>query len=522
MPKTLSQAEMSTAIQASSTRRLKAFSDDEIFDYLAETVYTERQRLGPLLSHETKTSSTDARYLALLRSANRAITKGRSSMEAAAINLINHYVSEVHTRPSARTFKLASKVLPKALTRLLTASQPSSLLDPSIDAAHRIQVEGPMDQLRELSTQHTLVYTPTHVSNLDSPLIGYALAVAKLAPVIYGAGLNLFDNPIMAFFMGRLGAYTVDRRKKNKLYKDVLKDYSAVSISKGRHSLFYPGGTRSRSGRIETSLKKGLLGTGIQAWQENVRSGDPREVFFVPCTLSCSLVLEAETLITDALLEQGKSRYIISDDEFSEPRTVAQFVRKVLSLDACVTVRFGQPLDCVGNPLTPEGLSSCNGKIVDRHSYITLKDGTFCADSQRDQQYTKRLAGSILQSLRENAVALPTHLCALAAWNILSCRHSRIDDVQRALLSPDESTCTLTELYQEIERILGQLNQLHSSAQISGLPSASPPEVLAEAVRHFASYHANPTLQIINQDVRIEPKLALYYANRLRDHCNSQ
>ena len=60
-------------------------------------------------------------------------------------------------------------------------------------------VQGPIEELK-LAKQHTLVFTPTHVSNLDSPLIGYALQSVGLPPVLYGAGLNLFSNPLMAFF----------------------------------------------------------------------------------------------------------------------------------------------------------------------------------------------------------------------------------------------------------------------------------------------------------------------------------
>ncbi|MCK6576423.1 1-acyl-sn-glycerol-3-phosphate acyltransferase, partial [Myxococcota bacterium] len=174
--------------------------------------------------------------------------------------------------------------------------------------------------LRALAREHTLIFAPTHVSNLDSPLIGYALDRLGLPPAIYGAGLNLFSSPVMGFFMSRLGAYTVDRRKQHRLYKDVLKDYSIDSLGRRCHSLFFPGGTRCRSGRVEDRVKKGLLGTGIIAWQEGLLQGRPHpEVLVVPVTLSFSLVLEAETLIEDSLEEEGKRRYIITDDEFSEP-----------------------------------------------------------------------------------------------------------------------------------------------------------------------------------------------------------
>ncbi len=75
---------------------------------------------------------------------------------------------------------------------------------------------------------------------------GYAIYMAGLPPVCYGAGLNLFYNKFLGFFMNRLGAYKVDRRKKHSLYKNVLKEYAAVSMELGYDNLFFPGGTRSR------------------------------------------------------------------------------------------------------------------------------------------------------------------------------------------------------------------------------------------------------------------------------------
>ena len=51
--------------------------------------------------------------------------------------------------------------------------------------------------------------------------------------------------------MARLGAYNVDRRLRFDLYKEVLKTFSQVILENGLHSIFFPGGTRSRSGLIE-------------------------------------------------------------------------------------------------------------------------------------------------------------------------------------------------------------------------------------------------------------------------------
>ena len=70
---------------------------------------------------------------------------------------------------------------------------------------------------------------------MDSVVFGFALERAGLPPATYGAGKNLFTNPVLSYFMHNLGAYRVDRRLKHVLYKDVLKAYSCVLIENGYH-----------------------------------------------------------------------------------------------------------------------------------------------------------------------------------------------------------------------------------------------------------------------------------------------
>ncbi len=104
------------------------------------------------------------------------------------------------------------------------------------------------------------------------------------------------------------GAYRVDRRLKHGLYKDVLKTYSCVLIERGYHSLFFPGGTRSRSGGVERKLKLGLAGTGRRG--HGAHGGgraSTRPVFFVPATINYLLTLEAETLVDDFLSGGGQA-----------------------------------------------------------------------------------------------------------------------------------------------------------------------------------------------------------------------
>ena len=514
-----STREVVAALQRRALKRLRAMSEQRLYGYLADVVYQERRRIDAGQASDDGTPE----YEQLLDGAAHALRASRDAQEQALVALVAHYTREIHNRFSDRAYSFATRILPGALTRLLTATQPGALFGADFDPASRLVTQGPIDQLRALSQTHTLLVTPTHLSNLDSPLIGYALYAAQLPPCLYGAGLNLFSNPAMAFFMSRLGAYTVDCRKKHALYKDTLKDYSTESLRRGSHSLFFPGGTRARSGRLETDLKKGLLGTASAAWQENLAERRPGgEILIVPCTLSFSLVLEAETLIEDALAEAGKSRYIISDDEFSEPRTVASFARRVLNLDASTYVRFGAPLDLLGNPVDETGRSlGPDGAPVERRDYVTDRDGAVIWDAQRDRVYTDRLADAITAAYRRDNIALSTHVTGLVGWELLRQRFPRLDTFQLAVLRRAERQISREAFLRALERTLaGIQTRVARGVLRQELPGggASAEAVLADALARFGGYHKQPALEAEGDQLSVGPKLSLYYGNRLRGY----
>ena len=293
-------------------------------------------------------------------------------LEAATVLLSEHYAQEIGGHFDARVYSLAERVLPKALSVLLSATSLPRLMVRGFrqeELSERIVISGESDQLARLSELGTVVVTPTHGSHMDSPVMAYALNRAGLPPFIYGAGKNLFSNKMIGFFMQNLGAYKVDRLKDEALYKRTLKNYCVTTLRHGLPNLFFPGGTRSRSGAIESELKLGLLGCGLEAYILNLRDKRPKpRIFIVPATVSYHLVLEAETLIEDYLKDEGKSRYIIEDDEFSRPERVVNFVSSLLAMDGQIHVRFGRgarercPVDAAAGMrgrirLTEQGLS---------------------------------------------------------------------------------------------------------------------------------------------------------------------
>lgn len=499
-------------------RFLKGLPDLVLRDLVEDAAWCERQRLrnrppgsGPPVPGEMDRVEEARR--ALLR-------EDRGAWTAAALDLVEAWTDEIHGQFSQRAYQFATGMMPRALAALLSG-KPDHLQSWDLTVDHRLICEGPVELLRQLTSEATLVFVPTHVSNLDSPIIGLALSEVGLPPAVYGAGLNLFNNPVMGWWMRRLGAYTVDRTKRARLYKHVLKDYSVNRLVSRHHSLFFPGGTRSRSGALESRLKKGLMGTGITAWQEMIASGRPvsgpngADVYFVPMTLSFQLVLEANTLINDHLAEAGKQRFIITDDEFSKPRTIVRFVHRVLNHDSSIVVRFGDPIDPLGFKVPHDPAERAAASRA-RLGYISGKDGEIETDLQRDREYTDRLAVSIASAYASDTTVLVTHTAAWTAWRLLEDRVNTTDPF-RIVRAPSELRQFphheyLARLQRTVDAIHANAAQGRYHARLPTTASA----VLDSAIEAFDRYHRSRVLTRKRDLIRVDdPKLCLYYRNRL-------
>ena len=442
--------------------------------------------------------------------------------------LAREYAWDIAGNFNPRVYKVASRVLPALIGGLLSPRATLRQLPRGFDLSAldgRVVVQGPTKHLRKLADLGTLIFTPTHLSNLDSVVFGFALERSGLPPATYGAGKNLFTNPILSFFMHNLGAYRVDRRVKHSLYKDVLKTYSCVLIEHGYHSLFFPGGTRSRSGGVERRLKLGLAGTGIDAFARTAERGHARRVFFVPATINYLLTLEAETLIDDFLQEEGKARYIIEDDESAKLSRVGAFMNKLLGLDAACVIRFSQPVDCFGNAVDEEGVSHDDrGRTVDALSYVAGPDGRPIRDPARDAQYTRELGDVICRAFMRDTVVMPTHLVAAAAFARLqqTTHPKHRADIFAMLRQKDDVQVGRVDLASDIERLRDRARALEAKGEIvlaASLQRARGDAILDEALRAFAGYHTAPMLEARGADLLLEDaRLLFYYQNRLAAH----
>lgn len=436
-----------------------------------------------------------------------------------------HYAWDVAGNFDQRVYRFAARVTAPLLGTLLSPRSTLRNLPHSFDLTAldgRILVQGPREHIRRLSEIGTIVFVPTHLSNLDSVVFGFALERAGLPPAVYGAGKNLFTNPVLSYFMHNLGAYRVDRRLRHALYKDVLKTYSCVLIERGYHSLFFPGGTRSRSGGVERRLKLGLAGTGIEAFVRSTVRGRTQPVFFVPATINNLLTLEAETLIDDFLQEEGKARYIIEDDESTRISRVASFSNKLLRLDGACVIRFSRPLDVFGNFVDDEGVShDARGRAVDATSYVVGRDGKPVLDPVRDAEYTRELGERIVDAYKRDTVVLATHVVATAAFERLR-RAVGNADLFTVLRHRDDVTVPRAELAEDVDVLIESLTAMEARGEIVLSPTVKGKRggaIVDDALRAFAGYHTNEVLaprgaELVLRDTR----LLFYYQNRLAAH----
>jgi glycerol-3-phosphate O-acyltransferase len=431
------------------------------------------------------------------------------------------YVEDIAGSFSVPTYRIATSVLPSVLSLLFT---PQDLLGGhlSLDSLEaRVRLDGDLEQLRRLAASGVLVVVPTHCSNLDSPLVGYALLRAGLPPMAYGAGKNLFSSPLTAFFMARLGAYKVDRRLQFGLYKEVLKNFSQVILEEGLHSIFFPGGTRSRSGAVESRLKLGLAGTALQAYTEQLRTFGPgaRRYYFVPMTLNTPLVLEAETLIEDHLKEVGKNRYIIEDDEFSRLGRVATFARKLLTMDQAIELRFCAPRDPFGNSVDALGRSiDQRGRELDPSRYL-LRDGIVAHHAERDSEYTRELGRHLIDDFQLGVSFFSTHLVSTALFAHLEAELPDLD-LYRRLRHPRKIELGAASLAERVDRIKMAIVAHPLQGRLAHrLANMSGEEVVTDALAAFSGFHTRPAAERRGEMIElVDRELVLFYRNRLLHH----
>jgi len=509
-------------------QRFRKQPSSQLTDLIAKTIFLERIRIK---EEAWKVDPPNERQF--WRRIGKKLVRSsldRNEKEAGVNNeeilrqIINRYSEEIVGTFRISTFRFARRFLTFFFTRLLNTAAGKNITrfwGSRFRLQDRFIVKGEIETVRSLITKGTVVVVPTHFSNLDSILIGYALdAFAGLPSFSYGAGLNLYNTGYTAYFMNRLGAYRVDRRKKNPIYLETLKTMSNLSIQRGVNSLFFPGGTRSRDGMLEDKLKLGLLGSVIEAQRAMCQKGGGK-VFVVPLVLSYHFVLEAEFLIEQHLRQVGKERYMGRDASHS-PWRIFQFVWKFFAEGNDVTISIGQPMDVLGNPVDADGNSFDQyGNRLDIEAYFKTK-GEIREDLQRESEYTKILGDHIVERYQKDNIVLTSHLVAFAAFEMLKYQNPRLDLYGLLRLPTDDYVFPSEALHEVVSQLREALLQMEQRGEIKLSEQLywEIDKLIEDGMAHLGNYHLTEPLyrdkkgQVVSDNF----KLLYFYHNRLENY----
>jgi glycerol-3-phosphate O-acyltransferase len=499
----------------------------KLYDLLAQTAYQERNRIK-----ETPWKvdpPNDASFWNKIRM-GLINTDGKTKQEAQENNrellkkIIHRYAEEIVGTFSIPTFRFARWFLTAFFNRLLNVAVERwwRMFSTRNHVYERFKVFGEMDTIRSLYDYGTVVIVPTHFSNVDSILVGYVMdQIVGLPSSAYGAGLNLYNSGGPAFFMNRLGAYRVDRRKKNEIYLETLKAMSNLAIQRGTNSLFFPGGTRSRSGEVETKLKMGLLGTTVEAQRALCQKGSPKKVFIVPLVMSYHFTLEAPFLIQQHLQIVGKERYLKGRVPGNSIREWIRFIYQFFSQKSDIYLSLGKPMDVMGNFVDKQGQSvDPRGNVLDIKDYFHT-EGVIKEDLQREAEYTKLLADKIVDRFHRENIVLSSHVVAFTAFNILKANYEKLDLYALLRLPHDDYFFNIEEFTKAVGEIQTALFELEEKdrLKLSAAIRLSPSELVEDGINNLGLFHVRKPL-IFNKKGDIESDdfaTLFYYNNRLEN-----
>jgi glycerol-3-phosphate O-acyltransferase len=497
----------------------------QLADDLEATIYREQNRIKR--NRWRADPKDDSKFWAgikneLVELSGKGQEESDKGVDVILEKIVHRYASEIAGNFRQSSYKFARSVIKFGFIRLLNGTRIKkfgAFFRNRYTLRDKIHIVGKVKMIRKLAKQGTVVMVPTHFSNLDSILIGWVIHSMGLPAFIYGAGLNLFNIKIIAYFMNSLGAYKVDRRKKNLPYLETLKMYSSLAIQKGAHSLFFPGGTRSRSGLIEKQLKLGLLSTAIEAQRSlYMAEGETKKIFVVPVTLNYHCVLEAPEMIEDYLQVKGQDRYFPEEDKYGSFQLI-KFLFKFFTNPSSISVSIGPGLDVMGNYVDESGNSlDATGRIINTKDYF-ISNGDINVDRQREDEYTRMLSQRIVTEYHKINRVFSSHLVAFIAFQMWQKKFEKLDLFSLLRLPEEDLEIDYEEFKTVFKRLRKHIYQMKEEGKVNYATHLKGKSdlVIKRGLDNVGVFHLNRPLvrnkkgNIITKDL----SLLYYYHNRL-------
>ena len=417
--------------------------------------------------------------------------------------IIDRYTKEITGNFKRTHYRLTRRLIVTFFARLLNTAR---LRNPfgNLDLDSKIEIIGEKKKLRKLSKIGTIVMVPTHFTHLDSALIGWTISHLGLPAFMYGAGLVLYNMNLFSYFLNSLGAYKVDRRKKHLLYLETLKTYTKQAIINNCHNLFYPGGTRSRSGSIEEKLKLGLLGSSLDAQKE--LDNKNKKIFIVPVTFNYQFILEAPALINQYISNKNQDKFYLENLGYSHSFKIMTFLIKFFSKSNRISVSFGKPMDVFGNSVNKKGSISKNNKII------------FTNDYSKKAEILNTLSNKIVQEHKSGTQIFSSMLIAFLSFEIIINKYKKLELYNILKLPNKDLEIEVIYFKKFYNKAIEIIRKLESNNKIKLSDEISYPidEQIKIGCKNLGLYHPIKPVQLKNNIIKIKNiKMLYYYHNRL-------
>ncbi|SUZ83157.1 uncharacterized protein METZ01_LOCUS36011, partial [marine metagenome] len=412
--------------------------------------------------------------------------------------IIDRYTKEITGNFKKTHYGFTRRLIVTFFARLLNTAR---LRNPfgNLDLDSKIEIIGERKKLRKLSKIGTIVMVPTHFTHLDSALIGWTISHLGLPAFMYGAGLVLYNMNLFSYFLNSLGAYKVDRRKKHLLYLETLKTYTKQAIINDCHNLFYPGGTRSRSGSIEEKLKLGLLGSALDAQKE--LDNKNKKIFIVPVTFNYQFILEAPALINQYISSNNPDKFYLENLGYSNSFKIITFLIKFFSKSNRISVSFGKPMDIFGNSINKKGSIRKNNKVI------------FNNDYSKKAEILNTLSYKIVQEHKSGTQVFSSMLIAFLSFEIIINKYKKLELYNILKLPNKDLEIEVTYFKKFYNKAIKVIQELASNNKIKLSDEISYPidKQIKIGCGNLGLYHPIRPVQLKNNIIKIKNIKMLYY-----------
>ncbi|NQV04985.1 glycerol-3-phosphate 1-O-acyltransferase [bacterium] len=187
-----------------------------------------------------------------------------------------------------------------------------------------------LDSLAELGQHHSLVFLPSHKSNLDHLVLTYVLYENGLPPNHTAGGINMNFFPIGPIIR-RAGVFFIRRSFKDNLpYKFVLKQYLDYLLAKRFPLEWFIEGGRSRSGKLRAP-RYGMLAYVSDSY----RRGACDDAVLIPVSIAYDQIQDVGSYASE---QRGGAK---------ERESFSWMVRAIKTLrrrHGRIALRFGEPI----------------------------------------------------------------------------------------------------------------------------------------------------------------------------------